>query len=106
MIIELKKGYCIECGNKTIEKDNKNLYIKLSAFQKQIEEHTAKVNHEWRINAQNETNKYLKQGLLDRAVTRDLTWGVDVPVDGYEAKKLYVWIDAVLRLCYRYNESM
>lgn len=103
---ELKKGYCIECGNKTIEKDNKNLYIKLSAFQKQIEEHTAKVNHEWRINAQNETNKYLKQGLLDRAVTRDLTWGVDVPVDGYEAKKLYVWIDAVLRLCYRYNESM
>lgn len=93
---ELKKGFCIECGNKTIEKDNKNLYIKLSAFQKQIEEHTEKVNHEWRINAQNETNKYLKQGLLDRAVTRDLSWGVNVPVEGYEAKRLYVWIDAVL----------
>ena len=80
---ELKAGYCIECGSKTIEKDNKNLYIALSKFQKEI-------------NAQNETEKYLKQGLLDRAVTRDLNWGVDIPVDGYEAKKMYVWIEAVM----------
>ncbi len=93
---ELKKGVCIDCGNKTVEKDNKNLYIKLSAFQNAIEEHTKKVNSEWRVNARNETEKYLKQGLLDRAVTRDLSWGVNVPVDGYENKRLYVWIDAVL----------
>ena len=57
---------------------------------------TEKVKSNWRINAQNETLKYLKQGLLDRAVTRDLTWGVDIPVEGYEDKKMYVWIDAVL----------
>ena len=50
----------------------------------------------WRINAQNETEKYLKQGLLDRAVTRDLDWGIDIPIDGFEDKKMYVWIDAVL----------
>ncbi len=93
---ELKAGYCIECGSKTIEKDNKNLYIALSKFQKEIEEHTKKVKGKWRINAQNETEKYLKQGLLDRAVTRDLNWGVDIPVDGYEAKKMYVWIEAVM----------
>ena len=68
----------------------------LSKFQKQIEDHTEKVKNSWRINAQNETLKYLKQGLLDRAVTRDLNWGVDIPVDGYEDKKMYVWIDAVL----------
>ncbi len=55
-------------------KDNKILYLKLSAFQKDIEDHTQKVNHEWRINAKNETEKYLKQGLLDRAVTRDIDW--------------------------------
>lgn len=93
---ELKQGFCIECGNKTTERDNKNLYIKLSAFEEQIKKHTEKVCDEWRINAKNETEKYLKQGLLDRAVTRDLSWGVKVPVDGYENKRLYVWIDAVL----------
>lgn len=93
---ELKMGNCIECGSKISERENKVLYLALSKFQKQIEEHTAKVNHEWRVNARNETEKYLKQGLIDRAVTRDLTWGVDIPVEGYDDKKMYVWIDAVL----------
>lgn len=93
---ELKAGNCIECGEKISERENKVLYLALSKFQKQIEEHTENVKSAWRINAQNETTKYLKQGLLDRAVTRDLTWGVDIPVDGYEDKKMYVWIDAVL----------
>ena len=43
-----------------------------------------------------ETLKYLKEGLIDRAVTRDIDWGIDIPVEGYENKKMYVWIDAVL----------
>ena len=93
---ELLQGNCIVCGSKLVERDNKVLYLKLSAFQKQIEEHTAQVENSWRINARNETWKYLKQGLQDRAVTRDLDWGVDIPVPGYEDKKMYVWIDAVL----------
>ena len=93
---ELLAGNCIDCGSKVVEKDNKVLYLALSKFQKEIEEHTEKVKHEWRINAQNETLKYLKQGLLDRAVTRDLTWGVDIPLSGYEDKKMYVWIEAVM----------
>lgn len=93
---DLKGGTCLECGEKTIQKDNKNLYFALSKFQKEIEEHTLKVNHEWRLNAKNETAKYLKQGLVDRAVTRDLDWGVDIPLPNYEAKKMYVWIEAVL----------
>lgn len=93
---ELMTGNCIECGSKVSQKDNKVLYLALSKFQKQIEEHTSKVNHEWRVNAKNETAKYLKQGLMDRAITRNLEWGVDVPVKGYEDKKLYVWVDAVL----------
>lgn len=93
---ELKDGVCLECGNKTVEKDNKNLYFALSKFQNEIEEHVKKVNGVWRPNAQNETAKYLKQGLIDRAVTRDLDWGVDIPLAGYEDKKMYVWIEAVL----------
>ena len=93
---ELMEGNCIDCGTKVVSKDNKNLYLKLSAFQKIVEDHTKEVKHEWRINAQNETEKYLKQGLLDRAVTRDLNWGVEIPIPGYDDKRMYVWIDAVL----------
>ncbi len=93
---ELLEGNCIVCGSKLVERDNKVLYLKLSAFQKQIEEQTKKVEDSWRVNARNETWKYLKQGLQDRAVTRDLDWGVEIPIPGYEDKRMYVWIDAVL----------
>lgn len=94
--LELEGAICLDCGNKTILKDNKNLYIALSKLQPKIEEYVKKNETKWRKNAQNETNKYLSEGLPDRAVTRDLTWGVDIPVPNYEDKKMYVWIDAVL----------
>ena len=93
---DLKGGICLECGTETVQKDNKNLYFALSKFQKGIQENTEKNKRFWRTNAQNETEKYLKQGLVDRAVTRDLTWGVDIPLPNYEDKKMYVWIEAVL----------
>ena len=92
----IKSAYCQECKTKVIEKTNKNLYLTLSNLQAIIEEYYGKYNQYWRKNSQNETLKYLKQGLIDRAVTRDLEWGVDIPVDGYTDKKMYVWIDAVL----------
>lgn len=96
VIEDLKDGICLECGEKVSLKDNKNLYLALSKFQKDIEDYVEKNNSLWRANAKNETAKYLKQGLVDRAVTRDLDWGVDIPVTGYESKKMYVWIEAVL----------
>ena len=92
----IKLGHCQECGTKAIEKNNKNLFITLSKLQPEVEKYYNKYCSKWRKNAQNETLKYLKQGLIDRAVTRDIEWGVDIPVDGYENKKMYVWIDAVL----------
>lgn len=93
---ELIGSNCIVCGSKTVQRNNKILYLRLSDFQEAIEEHTKQVESEWRINARNETHKYLNQGLKDRAVTRDITWGVEIPIDGYEDKRMYVWIDAVL----------
>ena len=93
---DLKKARCQECGTNVIEKPNKNLYLTLTKLQKEIESYYNQNKDYWRKNSQNETLKYLKQGLIDRAVTRDLEWGVDVPVDGYENKKMYVWIEAVL----------
>lgn len=93
---ELKDGVCLSCGSKTIEKDNKNLYFALSKFQDIIQANTDKCKQFWRVNARNETEKYLKQGLKDRAVTRDLDWGIEIPLSGYETKRMYVWIEAVL----------
>ena len=93
---DLLNATCRECGSKTVQKDNKNLYIALSKMQGEIEEYVAKNKNTWRVNAQNETEKYLREGLKDRAITRDLTWGIDVPVEGFDDKKLYVWIEAVL----------
>ena len=92
----IKHAYCQECKTKVIEKNNKNLYIALSKLQPEVEKYYEANSSKWRKNAQNETLKYLKQGLIDRAVTRDLEWGIEIPVDGYENKRMYVWIDAVL----------
>ena len=95
-IEDMQNGVCLECGSPVTVKDNKNLYLELSKFQNDIEKYVAENDALWRVNARNETNKYLKQGLVDRAVTRDLDWGVDIPLEGYEKKKMYVWIEAVL----------
>lgn len=93
---ELLSGNCVLCGSKVTTKKDKNLYFKLSAFQKQIEEYVDNNKDRWRLNAVNETKKYLNQGLIDRAITRDLDWGIEVPFKGYEHKRIYVWIEAVL----------
>ncbi len=93
---DLKNAVCIDCGSKTTTRPNKNLYVSLSKLQPQIEEYVKKNEKYWRKNSQNETHKYLKEGLRDRAVTRNLDWGIEIPVEGFEDKRMYVWIDAVL----------
>ncbi len=93
---ELIGATCTNCGNITSTKENKNLYIALSKLQGKISEYVKNNESKWRKNAQNETNKYLKEGLPDRAVTRDLNWGINIPIPNYEDKRMYVWIEAVL----------
>ena len=87
---------CVECGETVYLKKNNNLYLALSKLQSQIEQYFSQKSKNWRLNSLKETEKYLKEGLKDRAVTRNLDWGVDVPIKGYEDKKMYVWIEAVL----------
>lgn len=73
-------------------------YFPLGRFQGQLEDYVNSHTADWRTNVLNYTATWLKQGLADRAITRDLHWGVPVPVDNDEArgKVLYVWFDAVL----------
>jgi methionyl-tRNA synthetase len=93
---EILDKHCKTCGSTTVLRMNKHLYFKLSAFQQIITDLINKNSNKWRKNAVNESRKYLDMGLIDRAATRQLNWGVDVPVAGYEDKKVYVWIEAVL----------
>ncbi len=85
---------CKICGGAPIERETKHFFFALSKFQKEIEDYID-TSRGWRDNAVNLSKRYLKEGLKDRTATRDLPWGIDVPVDGFEGKKIYVWIEAV-----------
>jgi methionyl-tRNA synthetase len=82
------------CGNEPVVKETTHLYFKLSEFQKELEEYVEGAK-DWRENAIKLTQRYLDEGLIDRAVTRDIDLGITAPIEGYEDKKIYVWMEAV-----------
>ncbi|MFD1020687.1 methionine--tRNA ligase [Thalassobacillus hwangdonensis] len=95
--LDLVDRTCKLCGNTPAIEKTEHFYFKLSNFKQELEELVGKAKQEgaWRTNAIQLTERYLKEGLPDRAVSRDLPNGVSVPVEGYEDKKIYVWIEAV-----------
>ncbi|WP_438445620.1 methionine--tRNA ligase [Gorillibacterium sp. sgz5001074] len=86
---------CILCGRTPEERDTEHYYLALSKLQEPLQSYVDRHAAAWKDNAVRLTRRYLEEGLPDRAVTRDLDWGVDVPVEGFEGKKIYVWIEAV-----------
>ncbi|MDM5337121.1 methionine--tRNA ligase [Fictibacillus enclensis] len=88
---------CKLCGKPPVFKRTEHLYFALRSFQQVLEKDVeeAEKKHTWRTNAIQLTKRYLREGLIDRAVSRDLSVGVSVPIEGYEKKKVYVWIEAV-----------
>lgn len=93
---DLEELHCRLCGQEPHLRLSKHLYFKLSHFQKEIEEMVAARGSNWRINARETTRRYLKEGLIDRAISRDIDWGIPIPIQGYEGKRVYVWFEAVL----------
>ncbi len=95
--LELVDSKCKICGDTPVSKYTEHFYFRLCAFQDELEAYVkqAKRKQLWRENAVQLTERYLKEGLHDRAISRDLPIGVPVPVKGYEDKKVYVWIEAV-----------
>ena len=86
---------CSICREKISFRNTKHLYIEISKMDKKIHEYIE--NHkEWRKNAIAFSNKYINEGLRDRALTRDLKWGIKVPKKGYEDKTIYIWAENVL----------
>src|SRR5665213_3593967 len=80
-------------GEKPILKKTKNWFLPLDKMQPEIEAYIDS-HKDWKPNVFGQCKSWLKAGLQPRAMTRDLDWGVKVPIDGAEKKVLYVWFDA------------
>ncbi len=77
-------------------KETEHLFFKLSAFRDSLLEWLSEGKEHWRPSVINFTRNWLEEGLIDRAITRDLEWGIDIPRKGYETKRMYVWFEAVM----------
>jgi methionyl-tRNA synthetase len=93
--IELIEPRCRRCGTTPIFKDSEHFFLKLTAFSDKLLEWVKQQTY-WRQNVLNFTIRYLEEGLKDRAITRDIDWGITVPVSGFEDKRIYVWFEAVI----------
>lgn len=95
---ELIEPVCKICGTAPVLRETKHWYFPLGDYQKLLEAYVQERHNRdgWKDNVLQYCRSWFNDGLQDRAVTRDLPWGVPVPVEGYPNKVLYVWFDAVL----------
>jgi methionyl-tRNA synthetase len=92
---ELVGARCRTCGTPPDYKESEHFFLKLSAFEQPLLA-WLKTKTFWRTNVLNFSIRYLEEGLHDRAITRDIEWGIPVPLPGYPGKRLYVWFEAVI----------
>ncbi len=91
---ELINPYNADSGNPLVKRKTTHWYLPLDKYQPWLEEWILGEHKEWRSNVYGQCKSWLDSGLRERAVTRDLSWGIPVPVEGAEGKVLYVWFDA------------
>ena len=83
-----------ETGETPVLKETKNRYLPLNEYQQWLKEWILENHKEWRPNVYGQCKSWLDMDLQPRAMTRDLDWGIPVPVEGADGKVLYVWFDA------------
>ncbi|MBI3258907.1 MAG: methionine--tRNA ligase [Ignavibacteriae bacterium] len=83
-------------GKTPVVRSTKHWYFKMGDFQERLENYIESNASKWKDNVLQQSRSWLKQGLADRAATRDMTWGIPVPVEGAKGKVIYVWFEAVL----------
>ncbi len=93
---ELKEPRCLTCSETPVLKSTKHLYIDLPGIQKEYAPWMNDTSEKgrWAKNAVQMTKSWIRDGLHERAITRDLKWGIPVPKEGFEKKVFYVWFDA------------
>ena len=92
---DLKEPKCRICGTRPEFRESEHFFFKLSSFQQPLLD-WLKDKEYWRTNVLSFTRRYLEGGLEDRAITRDMEWGIPIPLEGYEGKRIYVWFEAVI----------
>ena len=93
--VELKELHCHLCSTPPRFESSEHFFLRLSSFQDKLAAWIKEQTH-WRRNVLGSTWKFLNEGLRDRAITRDLDWGITVPQSGFECKRIYVWFEAVI----------
>jgi len=93
---DLVEPRCGVCGTTPVVRETSHLYIDLPAIRPRLEEWMDRTSQEgaWARNAVQMTQAWIRDGLHERAITRDLKWGIPVPKKGYQNKVFYVWFDA------------
>ena len=91
---ELINPHSTVSGSTPVLRKTKHWYLPLDKYQSWLEEWILKGHKEWRSNVYGQCKSWLDMGLQPRAVSRDLDWGIPVPVEGADGKVLYVWFDA------------
>ncbi len=93
--IELINPRCIVCDGVPEFRESKQMFFDLSRFQAPLLKWLQSKEY-WRNNVLSFTRNFIESGLKERAITRDIEWGVPVPLDGYENKRIYVWFEALI----------
>jgi methionyl-tRNA synthetase len=91
---ELINPHSMVSGSKPVLRETLHWYLPLEKYEPWLKEWILEGHKEWKANVYGQCKSWLDQGLQPRAVSRDLDWGVPVPVKGAEGKVLYVWFDA------------
>lgn len=91
----LLQAQCSICGSSPDLKPTRHLYLAVTRMKDKLEAY-AQSHSDWRRNACEMTDRYIREGLRDRSLTRDLEWGIDVPKEGFNGKKIYIWAENVL----------
>ena len=91
---ELKDPKCAFCHQNAVFKNTKHLYIRLDKLQNELKKWIDTKKDVFRPHVYNMAYKWINEGLQPRCITRDIPWGIKVPLEGYEDKVFYVWFDA------------
>ena len=93
--IDLKNLISTIDNSKVTFKETNHIYLKLPEFQEDLNKWIKSKSY-WKPSVKNQSLGFLSNGLIDRAITRDIDWGVEVPLKNYEKKRIYVWFEAVI----------
>jgi len=93
---DLIDARCSIHGTPPEKRETAHFFFRFSAFEAPLKRWITEDKEHWRHPVRTFARSWLEEGLKDRSITRDLDWGIEVPVPGYETKRIYVWFEAVM----------